>query len=360
MARNKELEDLNRQIKENPDNIDLYCMRADLFVANKNYKSAIKDCKRIISISPNSVVGYYGLGEIYKQIGRYKKSVELFSKVIELDPENIYFYGTRANIKYIMKNFSGAIDDVSKAIELDTSFSQIDVLLANRATYYEAIQDYKSALSDYQNVFDLYSHNQGILYKIENCRMHLRNGWTKEDYLKQVEIEPNDYFNYLALMNFSQEAGEYKQAEEYLSKCIELIQGQFSFLPPTYLWGVRADLRAKLGDFEGAIEDYKKQIEPDMSDKAAACCYCKLADVYYKQNQLNKAVDTYETAITHYKDCAKLFKKTAELYKELKNFEKADEYFKKAKVTDKRNGKIHGSGEILNKIFKFVKFYNKF
>lgn len=358
MTKNKELEDLNRQIKENPDNINLYCLRVDLLVANKNYKSAIKDCKRMISISPNSALGYYGLGKIYMQTGRYKKSVELFSKVIELEPENIYYYGTRANIKYFMKNFSGAIEDISKAIELDTNFSQSDVLLSNRAAYYEAIQDYKSALSDYQKVFELDQQNKDILYKIENCRMHLREEWTKEDYLKQVEIESDDYFNYCALMYFCQEAGEFKQAEEYLSKCIELFQVRFSW-QPTYLFGVRGDLRVKLGDFDGAIEDYKKQIEPDMSDKAAACCFCKLAGVYYKQNQLDKAVNNYKTAIMHYKDCANLYKKTADVYKELKNFEKADEYYKKAKNSDKRNGKFYGYVEILNKIFKFVKFFNK-
>lgn len=311
MDNNKELGDLNRQIEEDPENIELYISRVILSVANKDYESAIEDCKRIIEISPNFEQGYCGLGESYKLAGQYEKSIEAFSKAIELQSENIYYYGARGNLKYIMKNFSDAIEDYSKAIDLDADFSQDGVLFSNRAASYYEIKDYESALNDYKKSFELDPCNKEVFYNLERCRLHLREGWTKEDYLRQLELEPEDYLNYMVLANFCQEAGELEQAEEYLSKCIELVQ---VLVNPAYLVNMRGDLRVKLSDFDGAIEDYTKLIELEDVECSKACAFCKRAGIYKKQKRRDEASADYETAIKLREDCTKLFKKTPWLY----------------------------------------------
>lgn len=312
MNKNKELKDLNRRIKENPENIELYCNRADLFVKNKDYQSAIKDCEKILEISPDCARAYLGLSTIYKLANQYEKSIEQFSKLLELEPDNIiYYYGSRGNVKYLMKDFVGAIEDYSKAIDLDTDFTQGEVLYLNRAECYEVLKDYKSALSDYKKVFEFLPDNKDVFYKIEVCRLHLREEWTKEDYLKQIELEPDDYLNYMVLSAMCEETGEFKQADEYLSKCIELVR---VYVNPAYLFGRRGDLRVKLNNYDGAIEDYTMQIKLEDCRHSKACILCKRASVYKKQKRLSEAEADLISAIKFRNGCLNLFKKAPLLY----------------------------------------------
>ena len=108
-------------------------------------------------------------------------------------------------------------------------------------------------------------------------------------FTRAIEVNPNEAQAYLSRGFNKYENGEYKDAFEDIDKSIELSAEYKDYFDSEYAYYLRAQAKEKLGDLEGAIEDYEVISENDGG------LYCdpeaeieRLTKQLEEQNNLNK------------------------------------------------------------------------
>lgn len=112
--------------------------------ANKNFESedflqAIENFDKVIELDPENINAYFNRGRAKSAIGNQKESISDYNKVLELDPEFSMAYNNRGWSNFLLKNYIEALIDFNKAIELDPK----------NYVAYDSRQETKFALNDF-------------------------------------------------------------------------------------------------------------------------------------------------------------------------------------------------------------------
>jgi tetratricopeptide (TPR) repeat protein len=156
-----------------------------------------------------------------KQLEDFDRAEKIYKHTLDIAPENANVCVETANLYLTLKHFDDANVYLQKAIKLDPS---------NPQPYY------KSAL---------------LLLRVKKQPKE-----AEEMFLKALSLnkESNTYY-YLAKCKYQQK--QYREAIEYCKKSLELNLARRS---AHYLWG---NCLEKLGETEGAIEQYLEELKTD-------------------------------------------------------------------------------------------------
>ncbi len=83
----KALEDFNRAIKIDPQRVDGYAGRANVFNTMGRYRESLRDYNIAIEMDPTLANAYVNRGLAYSHMGEYEKAIADLEKGLELDPE---------------------------------------------------------------------------------------------------------------------------------------------------------------------------------------------------------------------------------------------------------------------------------
>lgn len=158
-----------------------------------------------------------------------------------------------------------AIDELTEAIRIDPVYKQA---YKCRAAIYDAIGKKESALKDYQQLSKITPADTGPYFRIAQVFESMgRYDEASATYLKLVSLDetkariPLKPLSYKRLAAMSSARGQHKEAITYLTKALELDEGDDEPLR------LRGQEYAKLKNYEKAIADYTKAIElsPEIS-----------------------------------------------------------------------------------------------
>jgi len=260
------IEDLNKVIKKQESNPQLYIERAFALLANNNYNAAINDCKKTLSLGVMSDNVYMCKAACEEALVDYENALLDYNKAIKIDPKAQNTYVRRGITKFKMGKFNDAIDDYNYAIKLDSAST---FAYYNRAEAENKLNDLKKALNDYNIVIKFeprnsYAYfNRAVLYAdLQKYKPAI------EDFNKVLILNPN---NIKALFNrakLKQNVKDYKGAISDYDKIIEL----YPYFTEAYY--NRSQIKSTLNDFKGA----KKDIETGniMSDLLHSKSYAQL------------------------------------------------------------------------------------
>ena len=82
------MKDIDQAIKLDPKKLDYYTDRALYLSENKQYKKALEDCNKVLKEDGNNVMAYYSRGLAYDGLGKYAEAVADFSKVLTVYPND--------------------------------------------------------------------------------------------------------------------------------------------------------------------------------------------------------------------------------------------------------------------------------
>ncbi|MGK7886640.1 MAG: tetratricopeptide repeat protein, partial [Crocosphaera sp.] len=285
----KALADQTKAIELDPENDDHYYQRQSLYFSNGQYKLALEDVLQAIKLNPKEAKYYEQSGTLRNRLGDTQGALEDYNKAIEIDPNyaSAYYYrGSLYSTAFL--DYGKAIADLTKAIELNPKFGGAYFM---RGLIRGFLSDFKGELEDY---------NQAILLsKDPDPNIYL--AWTGiplEQY-KYLERESSDMSN----NNSDGYASVYQQ---------------------------RGNLRLKLKDTEGALQDYNQAIKlaPKKADS-----YVARGDYYTQMQQPEKAQTDYNQAIKIYSESIKNptnkvnlpnhYSSRAKVYSKIKNYEAA-------------------------------------
>jgi len=114
----KTAEELDREIKINSQNADLYNEKGNQYLLDKNFEKAIEEFNKAIEINPNYAEPYNGRGVAYRNLGKYYEATENYTKAIELYPSFFEAYNNRGVSFILLGDYDKACFDFSKSCEL--------------------------------------------------------------------------------------------------------------------------------------------------------------------------------------------------------------------------------------------------
>ncbi len=69
-----------------------------------NSKEKLKFYNMAIKLNPNFVDAYFNRADLYKELKEYHKAIQDYNKILELDPKDKDCYNNRAIVYYLIKN----------------------------------------------------------------------------------------------------------------------------------------------------------------------------------------------------------------------------------------------------------------
>jgi tetratricopeptide (TPR) repeat protein len=312
------------------DNEFVFYFLGQAFAKEKNYEKAIENYEKAISINPNNIDFHNDLGTVFSISGNRKKAIETYENIISITPEKAKSYFNLGIVYSEFSDFKNAIINIKKAISINPDevdyYISLGEVFRMKENYAEAIKYYKKAISIDPNIADVYN-NFGVI-----CRFQKNYKKAIKNYKKAISINPNDesfYFN-LGLVYKAKES--YKKAIKNYKKAISINQKKAS-----YYYSL-AEVYELLENHDRAILNFKKAILLKPTD---ADFYNNLGISYRKNLNYKMAIKNYKLAIKiKPKDSGFLYN-LALAYKYTGNHKKAIVNYKKAISINSNNINYH-------------------
>ncbi|MGK7941380.1 MAG: tetratricopeptide repeat protein [Crocosphaera sp.] len=303
---------------KDPSLADWYFLRAYLYYKMGDDKKVLADLNKAIEIDPIDPEYYAQRGRYYDFNGQYALAIKDMTKAIDLKPDHADYYDTRGDFKYSLGDSHGALEDYNQAIELDPNHAP--AYFRRGGLYANQFKDYEKAMKDYDRAIEI-NPKYGVAYE---SRGILRKS------LSDLPGALGDYNRAIALIEDPDPAIHfiyYGTPPEKLESWFphQLKEKPISSYDSAYK--ERGNVRLKLKDYQGALEDFNEAIRLNPNDGGN---YVSRGDYYTQTNQEEKAKADYNKAIKAYSETLKtdpnnplnftVYSSRADLYKKLKNY----------------------------------------
>lgn len=329
---NQALELLDKAEIYDPQDIQIYLLRSDIYVWMEDFKKAIATINNAIRIADEEDVVdmYLELADIYEEWEKYDKVFASLKKTLLLDPTNEealnrmwfcteftekYAEGIKFHKRIIDKEpycylawynlahayaglglFEKAVDAFEFVIAINEKYEHAhkdcgDVLVK--------MKDYARAIGFYKEAINLSKPSKELYYCVGQCYEYLKaHTKAREYYRKAIIVDPNFHeafyrigINYRLESKWANALSSYKRAHK--------------------LSGSNAEYLLALGeayweneDTDRAIESYQNALELKSTDKEV---WVKLAKFYFEAGLFRKALDTLNDAANRFEDAADLY-----------------------------------------------------
>ena len=298
---NLSLKDYQKAISIVPSDLTAYGRRAFLYKSKKEFDTAINEYSKYINLQNiegdyfvrNKASAYHERGAIYFSLRKYSEALDDFTKVIELMPKVALGYATRAETYYKLNNYAAAYNDINKAIEFDTSHyfpyllrGQIELKHMNKIVH--SIVDFDKAIELNPNYADVYYFRANAYYKIDNFDKSIA------DYSKALELNPKGSNIYFSRSEAYSKKGQHGRAIHDLNKAIELVPND-----PSY-YNARGMEFLEIKKYNDAERDFKKGLSLDPNDMSLMG---SLSELYSELRNFDEACQWLQKSIDKgYKD----------------------------------------------------------
>lgn len=208
---------VNKALQIDPNYIQAYQTRADIYISLKNYEKAKADYSNAINLQSDNKLKagiYQERAKMEMRILEYRYALDDLNKAIELNAANGMNYWNRALVYGYKKNYLAAISECNNAMnQYKTDSLSTASLIFLRASYKENNNDYQGAAQDYQEYLKYYPnssggyYNLGRLYKTKVKNNDLANAnLSKAAELAQKDHDTSEYCYIKVIMGDKEEA----------------------------------------------------------------------------------------------------------------------------------------------------------
>lgn len=334
-------ERIEKQITANPKSAAPYLLLAHILVAQKQTDEAESALQKAIALEPSTPNGYLMLARLYIDSHQQQKALANLKEVIAKNPKEVTALMLMGAIYDEEKNTSGAIDSYEKLLAINPKFSAA----LNNLAYL-----YSEQAGQLDKAFDLAKRARELLPTEPNTADTL--GWIlykRRQYSWAVSLltesarglPTNPQVNYhLGMVHYR--LGNEHAAAVALQHAVGL---SADFPGSDEAKRALATLTIDSEKAGPAEETQLKQgltLHPD--DPVALT---RLASIYERQNNDQKAFESYEAALKQAPENSAILLKSAEFQRRRNNPEKALELLKLARKQDPENPEIaHALGRV--------------
>ncbi len=118
------MDDFTKAIAYNPNDIQSYIARAEVYFEIKEFDLALDDLLKAVKISPNSSLANCKIADIYRIKNNFKQSQHYYKMSIDLNPKNSMAYFGYAQLCESNNQTDLAVENYQKAAKLDIKISK--------------------------------------------------------------------------------------------------------------------------------------------------------------------------------------------------------------------------------------------
>lgn len=145
-------QEVQQQLKENPNDADALYHLADLYDRNGQYREAIEAYKKVIQLKPDKGYAYFKMGTAYSRSGQPDKAVEAHLRALEHLPNNAQVYNNLGIAYGKLGKDDEEISALQKALQIRPRYASASFNLG--ATYLRK-GDKESAQREYEKLRDI-------------------------------------------------------------------------------------------------------------------------------------------------------------------------------------------------------------
>jgi tetratricopeptide (TPR) repeat protein len=213
----KECYDKNLK-KGSKDVIDWYG-KGHVLTQLEKYDEAVKCFDKAKEIDPNLADAWLAKGLVLTQLEKDYEAIEQFNRAIELDPESVNAWNQKGKALYRLGRYKEAIeclDTVLKKKEYEDTYFF-------RGQSKCALEDYTSALEDFNKVSDQYPFHDEKTTSIGHCYYELGFHEDAENHYREaIKSNPKLVRAYFHLAILYANENKYDRAKKQLETCLNI------------------------------------------------------------------------------------------------------------------------------------------
>ena len=343
---------LEPALKADPENVELLKLSGLVASNDEDWQKARSNFETVVKFKPEDATSWFYLASAYDRLGDFVSAKNAYIKVIDLRSGYTEAYKSLCVILMKMNEPENAIKYavIANAIEPDDYIFHFVI-----GTAYMKLKEFQKSIEPFKRALDKEPDNIGTLNSLGTAYMAVGNS---EDaikcYKRALELRPNSPMAYYNIGSAYQIQQNHEEACIYLEKACELDDEDEVF--KTAL----AMSKTKLGCYEEASKIYKSLLlqHPEKENYKYNLVTCfeamgdlqtaikmlegmvyvnqkfilpaqKLASLYIKTNQLNKAKEIYDNILLKGKVSAETFHQYAILSSSLCDTDTAERMLKK-------------------------------
>lgn len=214
-----EIAKLNKQIKEDPENSELYNQRAILLCEKEKFDEAFADIRTALNLDSSKADYFLTLSDVYFAKGKINNCKNSIEKAMKLESENTDAMLKFAELQLYFKEYKSTLEYIDKALAIDKVNAKAYFM---RGMAYKLSGDTAKAVSNFQTTVDQdpeYYHayiQLGLLYATKHNKL-------AEDYYNNaIKQNPKSIEAHYNLAMFYQEDSLYDDAIEEYNKVLEI------------------------------------------------------------------------------------------------------------------------------------------
>jgi len=175
----EDIEEVNERIKDDPEALELYLLRGDLYRINGHWSESIADFHKVQQFDPGNAAADRGIGRAYLEQGLYRKAIKHLNRALAKEPNNVRGLVTRAKTYRLLGEPLSAAADYERAIN---SFQDPQKPIPEY--YFERARSFEAAGIDYIGA---------ALQTLDGGISRLGNLWILQDYAIELERKRHNY-----------------------------------------------------------------------------------------------------------------------------------------------------------------------
>lgn len=355
---------IEEALQSSQNDTELLKLAGLVYTNLEQWKKACGYFETVLKYSPEDATSTFYLAKCYEKLKDLISAKNYFQKVIELRPEYDDAYKSLCLVLIQQRNNADAIEYAERAIQLFPEDYFYDFV---KGTALMDSKDFITALVSLHNAAKKAPNKPEILNSLGTCYIALGDSQKAIDtYKKILNFDPNNAMAYFNIGSVYQIKQDHTTAVEYLEKAVSINEDDERCLSALAL------SEMKIKDFDCALKHYKQLsvICPDKENYKYNMVLCyeelhdyktaismlenmlyinpsfmppaqKLASLYIKTNQLNKAKDIYEKILLKKKPTAENLHQYAILSSTLCDTDTAEKILKKVIRMNPNIAKAH-------------------
>ncbi len=177
------IDELTRQIENDPTNAWLYWERGSLLGSEYQHKLALQDLTKAIELEPDEPEFWRTRGRIHQILGRITYSQNDMNRAVDLAPD-AESYGARGTNHRLNHDDDEALKDLDRAVALDPLESDYPY---QRGLVWQNRDDLANALTNFDEAIRLEPDHAHYYYARATALLHKKPGFIPEDALPDLE-----------------------------------------------------------------------------------------------------------------------------------------------------------------------------
>ena len=273
----------------NDDDASMYELSA-LYLANGRTSEALSMIQQAVELQPDNKWYQIRLAQLYMQNGDYQSFMNIYDKLLQNEPENLDYL--EAYIDALLR--IGEYDKVIEKLDIvEQQLGKNEMIFLQKIQIYDEQGNKDKALAEMEQLVKFMPDNTRYRAMLaEAYRKVKRDKDAYQQYLKIKELDPEDKYINISLMDYYQSMGEVDKAFDEFVAAIKNKNLDFETKSQIYdFWFQNKSDKDASDDAEVAGKAFI-ETHPDKS-----LGYYIMGTVFYNTNDFSNAKDYYQKAL---------------------------------------------------------------